>query len=128
MSIRNVIASDGPVVLLVEDQPLLRDLLGRELKESCTLFVAGSVAEAEQRLAARRYDAIVCDHTLPGEQGLDFLVRVSATFPATKRILMTGYANPEFIAKSVERADLSACLVKPLRASEIAAAIRAALG
>jgi hypothetical protein len=46
MSIRNVIASDGPVVLLVEDLPLLRDLLDQELEESCTLFVAGSVAAA----------------------------------------------------------------------------------
>jgi DNA-binding NarL/FixJ family response regulator len=117
----------APVVLLVEDQPLLRELLGQELKASCTLDVAGSVSEAEQRLAARRYDVIVCDHTLPGEQGLDFLIRISEKLPATKRILMTGYANPEFIAKSIELAALSSCLVKPLRASDIAKAIQAAL-
>jgi AmiR/NasT family two-component response regulator len=47
--------------------------------------------------------------------------------PSTKRILMTGYTNPEFISRSTVIAGLSACLVKPLRASEIASTIRSAI-
>jgi DNA-binding NarL/FixJ family response regulator len=47
--------------------------------------------------------------------------------PSTKRILMTGYTSPEFISRSMAIAGLSACLVKPVRASQIAAAIRNAL-
>ena len=64
---------------------------------------------------------------LPGEQGLDFLSRVMEMMPSTKRILMTGYTNPEFISRSTAIAGLSACLVKPLRASDIAAAVKAAI-
>ena len=103
-----------PVVMLVDDEPLL-------------LYTAKSAAEAELRLAARRYDVIVCDHMLPGEQGLDFLMRVMEMVPSTRRILITGYTNPEFISRSSSLAGLSACLIKPVRASEIAAAVRAAL-
>ena len=117
-----------PVVLLVDDEPLLLDSLGQELQDSCKLFTASSAAEADLRLAARRYDVIVCDHMLPGEQGLDFLSRTMEMVPTTKRILMTGYTNPEFISRSMVIAGLSACLVKPVRASEIADAIRSALG
>lgn len=116
-----------PVVLLVDDEPLLLDSLGQELKDSCRLFTASSAAEADLRLAARRYDVVVCDHMLPGEQGLDFLSRLSEMIPSTKRILITGYTSPEFISRSIAIAGLSACLVKPVRASEIAAAVRAAL-
>jgi DNA-binding NarL/FixJ family response regulator len=64
---------------------------------------------------------------LPGEQGLDFLTRVMEMMPSTKRILMTGYTSPEFISRSLAIAGLSACLVKPVRASQIAEAIKAAL-
>jgi len=116
-----------PVVLLVDDEPLLLEAISEELKESCRIYTATSAAEAELRLAARRYDVIICDHMLPGEQGLDFLMRVMEMVPSTRRILMTGYTNPEFISRSTNLAGLSACLVKPLRASDIAAAVKAAL-
>ena len=116
-----------PVVLLVDDEAQLLDSLGQELQETCKVFTASSAADADLRLAARRYDVIVCDHMLPGEQGLDFLSRAMEMVPSTKRILMTGYTSPEFISRSMAIAGLSACLVKPVRASEIAAAIKAAL-
>jgi two-component system response regulator HupR/HoxA len=116
-----------PVVLLVDDEPLLLDSIGQELQGSCRLFTAASAAEADLKLAARRYDVIVCDHMLPGEQGLDFLSRVMELMPSTKRILITGYTSPEFLSRSMVIAGLSACLVKPVRASEIVAAVKAAL-
>ncbi|MGA2690816.1 MAG: response regulator [Opitutaceae bacterium] len=116
-----------PVVLIVDDEPLLLDTLGQELEGHCKLFTAASAAEAELRLAARRYDVIVCDHMLPGEQGLDFLTRVMELMPSTKRILVTGYTNPEFLSRCTSIAGLSACLVKPVRTSEIAKAVKAAL-
>jgi CheY-like chemotaxis protein len=116
-----------PVVLLVDDEALILDSLGQQLHECCKLYTATSAAEAEQRLAARHYDVIVCDHMLPGEQGLDFLSRTMDMMPSTKRILMTGYTSPEFLSRSMVIAGLSACLVKPVRASDIAAAIKAAL-
>ncbi|HXN34604.1 MAG TPA: response regulator [Opitutaceae bacterium] len=116
-----------PTVMLVDDEPLILDSIGQELQESCRLYTAASAAEGDILLAARRYDAIVCDHMLPGEQGLDFLMRVAELVPSTKRILMTGYTNPEFISRSMAIAGLSACLVKPIKASQIADAIKAAL-
>ncbi|HEY5080009.1 MAG TPA: response regulator [Opitutaceae bacterium] len=116
-----------PVVLLVDDEPLLLDTLGEDLKETCRVYTAKSAAEAETMLAARRYDVIVCDHMLPGEQGLDFLMRAMEMVPTTRRILITGYTSPEFIGRSTALGGLSACLIKPMRSSEIVAAIRAAL-
>lgn len=116
-----------PAVLLVDDEPLLLDSLAQELKDTCRITTATSAADADLKLAARRYDVIVCDHMLPGEQGLEFLGRMVEMFPSTKRILMTGYTNPEFISRSSVIAGLSKCLVKPLRPTEVARAIKDAL-
>jgi two-component system response regulator HupR/HoxA len=116
-----------PVVLLVDDEPLLLELLGLELRETCKVFTAASAGEANLLLAARHYDVIVCDHMLPGELGLDFLSRTMEMMPSTKRILMTGYTSPEFLSRSMVIGGLSACLVKPVRTAEIAAAIKTAL-
>jgi DNA-binding NarL/FixJ family response regulator len=116
-----------PTVMLVDDEPLFLDTLGQELQESFRLYTAASADEADLLLAARHYDVIVCDHMLPGEQGLDFLMRAGELVPSTRRILMTGYTNPEFISRSMAIAGLSACLVKPIKASQIADAIKAAL-
>jgi DNA-binding NtrC family response regulator len=114
-------------VLLVDDEPLLLDSLGQELAKVFRVFTAASASDADTKLAARHYDVIICDHMLPGEQGLDFLSRAMEMMPSTKRILMTGYTSPEFISRSTTIAGLSACLVKPLRASDVSAAVRAAL-
>ena len=40
---------------------------------------------------------------------------------------MTGYTSPEFLSRSMVIGGLSACLVKPVRPSEVAAAVKAAL-
>src|SRR5580658_7295210 len=98
---------------------MLLDSLGQELRRTFKVFTAATAEEADLRLAARRYDVIVCDHMMPGEQGLDFLSRAMELMPSTKRILVTAYTSPEFIARSVAIGGLSACLVKPVRASEI---------
>jgi DNA-binding NtrC family response regulator len=116
-----------PVVLIVDDEPGILDALVQEMEESFKVFTAASVIEAEQLLVARRYDVIVCDHMLPGEQGLDFLSRTMGLIPSTKRILMTGYINPEFLSRSMVIGGLSSCLVKPIRTAEVAKAVRDAL-
>jgi CheY-like chemotaxis protein len=116
-----------PVVLIVDDEPLMLEAIGRELKDICEVHTALSAAEADQRVAERKFDAIVCDHMLPGEQGLDFLIRMMEKAPSTKRILMTGYTNAEFISRCSVIAGLATCLVKPLRPMDVARAIRSAL-
>jgi len=121
------VARGLPVVLVVDDEPVQLEIIRQELRKTCELHSATSAAEASRCLAARHYDVVVCDHMLPGEQGLDFLVRVMEDAPSTRRILMTGYTNAEFISRSTVIAGLSSCLVKPLGPAEIAGAIKAAL-
>lgn len=62
-----------------------------------------------------------------GESGLDFLMRARKHFPQTKRILITGYMNPDLISRAQTLAELSACLVKPVSREQLLAAVQSAL-
>lgn len=123
-------ASERPprtVVLLVDDEPALRQTLQQGLEGEFDIEVAASAEEAELMLETRAYAVLLCDHLMPGEEGLQFLIRAARRHPGTKRILITGYMNPELLSRSIGLAGLSACLLKPVRAEEVADAIRKAL-
>jgi DNA-binding NtrC family response regulator len=62
------------------------------------------------------------------EAGLGFFIRMRERHPQTLRILLTGYLNPELLSRSMRVAELSACLLKPVRAAELARAVHAAVG
>lgn len=120
-------APAGVRVLLVDDEVPLLDSFRAALSREFDVDIAASAAEADRMLAAASYHAIVCDHLMPVEEGLPFLIRASERYPRMYRILLTGYMNPELLAHSIEVARLSACVLKPAKPSEIAQAIRRAM-
>ena len=114
-------------VLLVDDEPAFLDAMTQGMAGEFEVVTAASAAEAVSRMAMRKYAVVICDHILPGEAGLDFLIRMRERHPETRRILLTGYINPELLSRSLEVAGLSACMLKPVRAAELAKAVREAL-
>jgi DNA-binding NarL/FixJ family response regulator len=115
-------------VLLVDDEPAFLDAMAQGMTGEFEVVTAASAAEAVSRMAMRKYAVVICDHILPGEAGLDFLIRMRERHPETRRILLTGYINPELLSRSIAVAGLSACLLKPVHASELSKAVREALG
>jgi len=122
-------ATKKPVVLLLDDEAELRLVMTRMLGDQFEVEGASNVDEARLLLAARSFDALVCDHMMPGAtQGLDFLVEAMRLQPTAKRILMTGYMNPELLARGVTLAQLSAVLLKPCSAQHLRKALHDAMG
>lgn len=122
-------ATRRPVVLLLDDEAELRLVMARMLGDQFEVEAAANVEEARMLLATRSFDALVCDHMMPGHvQGLDFLVEAMKVQPNAKRILMTGYMNPELLARGVTLAQLSGVLLKPATAQHIRKALHDALG
>jgi len=118
-----------PVVLLLDDEVALTGLLSASLGREFEIEIAATVEEALLLLGARKFDALLCDHMLPGgRQGLEFLVTAQQVQPSAKRILMTGYMNPELISRSTEVAGLSAVLLKPASLQEFRQVLHDALG
>lgn len=104
-----------PRLLLLEDEVPLAEATKANLAADYDVDWTASAKEALQMLDAGQYAAILSDHMLPDkQQGLDFLMAALQRQPAAKRILMTGYLNPDLLGRSVQVAQLSACLIKPV--------------
>ncbi|MBL9216418.1 MAG: response regulator [Opitutaceae bacterium] len=122
-------ASAKPTVLLLEDDTAAAEMAMRSLGDDFDIERAANVEEAKMLLASRPFDVLLCDHMMPGkQQGLDFLVEAMQHYPRSKRILMTGYINPDLISRSTALAGLSACLTKPVNMSEVKRVLRQTLG
>jgi two-component system response regulator RegA len=115
--------SDRASLLLVEDDRILRERLGRALHErGLEVSAAGDLGEA---LTAARLDPpelAVVDLKLPAGSGLELVRELLALEPSTKIVVLTGYGS---IATAVEAIKLGAVhyLAKPADADEILAAL-----
>lgn len=116
-----------PALLLVDDERALLAAMEASLEREFEVETAASVEEADLRLGLRSYAMVICDHLMPGELGLDFLVRTKSRFPDMHRILLTGYMNPELISRSMKLAGLSACILKPVLPRELITEIKRVL-
>ena len=119
--------SPRPSILIVDDELALLEVMRERLQDDYRVEIASSTAEADVQLGLQRFDLVLVDHLMPDETGLDFLMRVRAHFPQTKRILVTGYLNPELISRAQTLAGLSAYLIKPVNNDQLRAAIVGAL-
>lgn len=85
---------DGPKILLVEDDTLIRTMLAEALEDAgCRVVEAGSGDEAAALLAQGidGFDALVTDIQLPGERdGLAVAREARALHPALPVVYATG--------------------------------------
>ena len=116
-----------PSVLLIDDEPDILHLMRVGLEGDYEIATALTAEEATVLTAKRQFDVIVCDQIMPGQNGLEFLMQSAELQPGSKRIMMTGYINPELLSRAVPLAGLSACLLKPTHPEELRGAIRKAL-
>ncbi len=113
----------GVKVLVVDDEPDAR-LLVRRLLEDCAAIVttAESAGEALERLASDRFDVLVSDIGMPGEDGYSLIRRVRALGPDRggniPAIALTAYARAEDRMRSI-LAGFQMHVAKPVEPAEL---------
>jgi len=118
-----------PSVLLLEDDLPLVEMIRATLGDEFDIEHAANAAEARLLVGVRPFDILLCDHMVPGkEQGLEFLVHALEHHPKPRRILMTGYINPDMISRSIAVAGLDACIMKPFDMRELRRQLHESLG
>lgn len=113
-------------ILVVDDEKPLAQLYAEALAPSFDVDVAVSVRDAGYMMHKQVYKVVVCDHLMPGGNGLSFLVHVREEHPNTQRILVTGYMKPEMLLRSVNEAALYRYLLKPVSLPELVKTVREA--
>ena len=110
---------NGGSVLLIDDEKSLVQLYAEALSPHFDCDLANTSREAGYMMHKKQYKVVVCDHLMPGGNGLSFLVHVREEYPNTQRILVTGYMKPEMLLRSVNEAALYRYLLKPVSLPEL---------
>jgi len=111
-------------VLVVDDDPLVGQAIGRLLGPVHVTF-AQSPAGAMGRIhAGGVFSAIVCDLFMPGMSGVEFYQEISKAFPGLEQriVFLTGYRGSEEVSAFLDSVP-NLCLEKPPKAEALRSAI-----
>lgn len=120
--------SQPPVLLLVDDEPNVLNALRRLLRPAgYTLLLANSGAEALEQLETQAVDLIVSDMRMPGMNGAELLAQARARWPATLRILLTGYAEVSSAIAAINEGGIYRYIAKPWNDEDLLKTLQQAL-
>lgn len=114
-------------ILVVDDEPGMRNFLKRSLEKRCALLeVAGSAEEAEALRLRYHFDLLLVDIRLPGLSGLEWLRQLRDAGVRTHVIYMTAYADLD-MAIAALRNGADDFIMKPFRTEQMFMAMQLAL-
>ncbi|MBV4509824.1 response regulator [Pseudomonas sp. SWRI22] len=107
-------------VLLVDDEESILNSLRRLLRgQPYEVVLATSGAQALEIMATRPIDLVMSDARMPGMDGATLLAEVHRRYPATSRILLTGYADLTTIIKAINDGQIHRYISKPWNDEEL---------
>jgi signal transduction histidine kinase/ActR/RegA family two-component response regulator len=117
----------GERVLVADDEELVRDVLRRVLEGAGYRVTAVADGLAAVETATREpFDLVILDAVMPGASGRVAWERIAAARPASRFLVVSGYAADTFPLESLERAGVP-LLGKPFTERSLLGAVRAAL-
>jgi putative nucleotidyltransferase with HDIG domain len=115
-------------ILCVDDEPSILSALKRVFRsQGYTIFTATSGKEGLEVLAREAVDVVVSDMRMPEMDGAQFLEKVFAGWPATKRILLTGYADATATIAAINQGKIWRYVAKPWNDGELILTVQQAL-
>jgi len=110
-------------ILVVEDELEVMDALVNDLEQFEKFFPVESANSAEEARnvvneiynAGNEVGLILCDHVMPGQNGVDFLIELEKYLDqhSAKKVLVTGQAGLEDTIQAINNAHLDYYIAKP---------------
>jgi two-component system response regulator PilR (NtrC family) len=117
----------GPHVLVVDDEPDIRELLELTLvKMGLGVASVGTLAEAKERLKSERYDLCLTDMRLPDGEGLDLVRHIAAQAADLPVAVITAHGSTENAVAAL-KAGAFDYVSKPVGLEELRSLVRSAL-
>src|SRR5262245_2575702 len=117
-----------PRVLVVDDEPGVRDLLSRSLAlAEYDVDVAADGRGALDRIRTHPYDLLIADLKMPGLDGLSVIREVKRLKTDLPVIIITGHSSESSAIEAVNLG-VAGYLTKPFRVPQVLAAAAKALG
>jgi putative two-component system response regulator len=114
-------------ILVIDDEPVIRDLMLEILEEAGYEASGAPTAEHALRLIdAAQPDLVVSDVIMPGLSGLELLEEVRTRRPSTPVVLVTGAGTYATLTEALTRG-AAGLVMKPFSHAELRAAVSSAL-
>ncbi|MBI1750873.1 MAG: sigma-54-dependent Fis family transcriptional regulator [Acidobacteria bacterium] len=118
---------DKAKLLIVDDEPIVRDSLGKWFREEgFEIGTAESASEALTRLTEQSWDLALVDIRMPGTDGIELQRRLREINPDLTVIIMTGYASVETAVQALKNGAYD-YITKPFDPDDVAHLVRNAL-
>ncbi len=114
-------------VLIVDDDAFMLKVLYRVLQKDYTLYQAGSAEDAIEMLRGRQVKAVLCDHVLPGQNGLDFLISLRQHNARIKSVLFSAAMETDHFIKAINHGEIFRFIKKPASPADILGAVKEAI-
>jgi two-component system, NtrC family, response regulator HupR/HoxA len=120
--------SERDRLLVVDDEPLNRELLRRVLHQEYEIEEAEDAATAIKILEAEEaFRVILCDQLMPGRSGSDLAQEVKVRWPQTAFLLITGYDDDPQVVEARARGLVRDVVTKPWSARGLKSLLRSVL-
>jgi diguanylate cyclase (GGDEF)-like protein/PAS domain S-box-containing protein len=113
-------------ILIIDDEPAIRDLLREYLSESYQCAEAGSAEDALELLRAEKFDLVLSDIQMGGISGLAMVPRLLELAPDTVIVMVSGISTIESAIEAM-RVGAFDYVTKPFNFTQVGAAVRRAL-
>ena len=114
-------------IMIIDDEKIVGEMAKISLEqEGYEVETFLNAAPAMERLKEEKFDIVVTDLKMKGIDGLEVLRTVKNSYPETKVIMITAFANLD-VAIEALRGDVHDFFPKPVKIKELKESIRKAL-
>jgi len=114
-------------ILVVDDEPEMRELLRDELQErGYRVTAAANGRDALKKLGEDEYAVVLTDLRMQGMQGLELLGEVKRDHPGTNVIIMTAFGSVESAIDAMKRGAYD-YVTKPIKTDELTLVVEKAV-
>lgn len=107
-----------PNILVVDDNPLMIDLIERLFENRFKIDAAGCGSDALARVKERAYDLVLIDLILPEMNGLEVFREIRKIRPKQKAMLATAYRGDARVEQAIAEGAIG-CIYKPFKIEEL---------
>ncbi|REK10238.1 MAG: hybrid sensor histidine kinase/response regulator [Planctomycetota bacterium] len=100
-------------ILYVDDEMENLVVFQATFEDHFNVFLAESGAKALEMLAERSFPVVVADQRMPKMSGAELFEILRRKYPHTKRIMLTGYADPRAMLSAINQGQVFYFIKKP---------------